>query len=94
MGDNSGDHAFLGKISRYGNHFALHQAKVQFLHPFLSYTLWLWQKRLDSGPGDDNSALVHGFSGRGGKMGSDLKVKLRICRLIGFGVDEKEISKK
>lgn len=92
MGGNSGDRAFLGKNSRRGHQSALRQPKRQFLHPSLSYTLWLWQRRRHRGPGDDNSALVQGFSGGGGKVGSDLKAKL-LCKLIGFGVDEKEISK-
>lgn len=47
MGDSSGEHASLGKISRYRNHFALHQPKAQSLDPPVPHTLWLQQKRLE-----------------------------------------------
>lgn len=54
----------IGKMSRYRNHCPLHHPKAQFLE--LS---WLWQKRLDSGPRDEDGVLV-----RGGKIEPDLKM--------------------
>lgn len=86
MGCNSGAHAFLGKISRHRNHFALHQPKVPFLDHSLSYVPWLWQKRLDSGLGDDDGALVQEVSGGGGKTGSEWNVNL-----LGFA-DELDLG--
>lgn len=93
-GDNPGGHAFLGKISRYRNHFVLHQPKVQVLDPSLSHTPWLWQKRLHRGPGNDCGVLVQGV--RGGRWQDGVRVEgesVRICRSSGFGVDKK-ISEK